>query len=52
VREVSFSRLAILTPLFSDQVVSFFDDVWSQVLGAFALLDFTIIRPVLAWRAF
>jgi hypothetical protein len=24
----------------------------SQVLGAFGLLDFTILRPVLAWRAF
>jgi hypothetical protein len=24
----------------------------SEVLGAFGLLDFTILRPVLAWRAF
>jgi hypothetical protein len=24
----------------------------SQVLGAFELLDFTVLRPVLAWRAF
>ena len=24
----------------------------SQVLGAFGLLDFTVLRPVLAWRAF
>jgi hypothetical protein len=24
----------------------------SQVLGTFGLLDFTILRPVLAWRAF
>jgi len=24
----------------------------SQVLGAFRLLDFTRLRPVLAWRAF
>ena len=24
----------------------------SQVLGAFGLLDFTMLRPVLAWRAF
>jgi hypothetical protein len=24
----------------------------SQVLGAFRLLDFTMLRPVLAWRAF
>jgi hypothetical protein len=24
----------------------------SQVLGAFGLLDFTMFRPVLAWRAF
>jgi hypothetical protein len=24
----------------------------SQVLGAFVLLDFTMLRPVLAWRAF
>jgi hypothetical protein len=24
----------------------------SQVLGAFGLLDFTILRPVHAWRAF
>ena len=23
-----------------------------QVLGAFGLLDFTMLRPVLAWRAF
>jgi hypothetical protein len=24
----------------------------SEVLGAFGLLNFTILRPVLAWRAF
>ena len=24
----------------------------SQVLGAFGLLDFTVLWPVLAWRAF
>jgi len=24
----------------------------SQVLGAFELLDFTMLRPILAWRAF
>jgi hypothetical protein len=24
----------------------------SQVLGAFGLLDFTVLGPVLAWRAF
>jgi len=24
----------------------------SQILGAFGLLDFTMLRPVLAWRAF
>jgi hypothetical protein len=24
----------------------------SQVLGAFWLMDFTMLRPVLAWRAF
>jgi len=24
----------------------------SQVLGAFGLLDFTMLRPVTAWRAF
>jgi hypothetical protein len=24
----------------------------SQVLGAFVLLDFKILQPVLAWRAF
>jgi hypothetical protein len=24
----------------------------SQVLGAFVLLDFTMLRPVLAWREF
>jgi len=24
----------------------------SQVLGMFGLLDFTMLRPVLAWRAF
>jgi len=24
----------------------------SQVLGAFGLLDFTMLQPVLAWRAF
>jgi hypothetical protein len=24
----------------------------SEVLGAFGLLDFTMLRPVLAWRAF
>jgi hypothetical protein len=24
----------------------------SQVLGAFGLLDFTMLRPILAWRAF
>jgi hypothetical protein len=24
----------------------------SQELGAFGLLDFTILRPVIAWRAF
>ena len=24
----------------------------SQVLGAFRLLDFTMLRPVLVWRAF
>jgi hypothetical protein len=24
----------------------------SQVLGEFGLLDFTMLRPVLAWRAF
>jgi hypothetical protein len=24
----------------------------SQVLGAFELLDFTMLRPVVAWRAF
>ena len=24
----------------------------SQVLSAFGLLDFTMLRPVLAWRAF
>jgi hypothetical protein len=24
----------------------------SQVMGAFGLLDFTMLRPVLAWRAF
>jgi hypothetical protein len=24
----------------------------SQVLGAFVLLDFTMLGPVLAWRAF
>jgi len=24
----------------------------SQALGAFGLLDFTVLRPVLAWRAF
>jgi len=24
----------------------------SQLLGAFGLLDFTMLRPVLAWRAF
>jgi hypothetical protein len=24
----------------------------SQVLGVFGLLDFTVLRPVLVWRAF
>jgi hypothetical protein len=24
----------------------------SQVLGAFGLLDFTMLRPILAWRAY
>jgi len=24
----------------------------SQVLGVFGLLDFTILQPILAWRAF
>jgi hypothetical protein len=24
----------------------------SQVLGTFGLLDFTMLRPILAWRAF
>jgi hypothetical protein len=24
----------------------------SQLLGAFGLLDFTMLRPVIAWRAF
>jgi hypothetical protein len=24
----------------------------NQVLGAFGLLDFTMLQPVLAWRAF
>jgi len=24
----------------------------TEVLGAFGLLDFTMLRPVLAWRAF
>ena len=29
-----------------------YEDNGSQVLGAYGLLDFTIVQPVLAWRAF